>query len=90
VVDKSADFAGEAKKAGADLKETGLFTEAQPDAALQKEESLAPAAFKLTPDAPNSDPDPGVNVIMCCTLSRPCRASSLLLTRRSRRSSPRY
>ncbi|HEX4083270.1 MAG TPA: peptidyl-prolyl cis-trans isomerase [Chthoniobacteraceae bacterium] len=61
VVDKGSNFTGEAKKAGAALADSSLFSEAQPDPAFSKIPTLAQNAFKLTPDLPNSDVIEGIN-----------------------------
>ena len=61
VVDKGADFAGQAKKYGAQLTDSALFTEAQPDPALAKIPALAPNAFRLSGEYPSSDVVEGPN-----------------------------
>jgi len=61
VVDKSADFAAQAKKASAPLSQSAFFTETQPDSALAKIPSLATTAFRLTKDLPSSDVVEGQN-----------------------------
>ena len=61
VQDKGADFAGLAKKQGAQLNTTGFFTSTQPDPALAKTPALTTAAFRLSSQAPNSDVVEGAN-----------------------------
>jgi len=61
VVDKSANFADEAKKAGVTVTTTGLFSQQQPDPALANMTDGATTAFKLTADYPSSDVVQGNN-----------------------------
>jgi hypothetical protein len=61
VVDKSANFGDEAKKAGAPVSDSAQFTAAQPDPAYAKIPALATAAFRLSTDYPSSDVLEGPN-----------------------------
>jgi len=61
VVEKGADFAGLARKAGAQLGESALFTTNEPDPALSKIPELATMAFRLSTDYPSSDVIEGTN-----------------------------
>jgi peptidyl-prolyl cis-trans isomerase D len=61
VVDKSADFAGQAKKLGVQVSLTGFFSQAAPDPSLAKAPALTPMAFTLSPDQPSSDVVEGPN-----------------------------
>ena len=61
VVDKSSDFAGKAREAGAQVTTSGTFSANQPDPALDKVPALAENAFKLTADYPTSDVVEGQN-----------------------------
>jgi parvulin-like peptidyl-prolyl isomerase len=55
VVDKSANFADAAKKAGAQLTTSAFFTPSHPDPALANIPALATNAFHLSSDYPSSD-----------------------------------
>jgi len=61
VVDKSANFADQAKTAGAKLSETGLFTTSNPDPTLANIETATADAYKLSSDYPSSDVLQGEN-----------------------------
>ena len=61
VVDKGADFAGQAGKFGAQLVTSALFTSSQPDPAFDKIDGFATNAFKLGKDFPSSDVLEGQN-----------------------------
>jgi peptidyl-prolyl cis-trans isomerase D len=61
VTEKTADFSGFAKQAGAGLSLSAFFTATQPDPAWSKVPGLAPSAFKLGKDDPNSDVIDGQN-----------------------------
>jgi peptidyl-prolyl cis-trans isomerase D len=62
VVDKTANFADQAKKYGVQLSTSAFFTAAQPDPALgNKIPALATAAFRLSTDYPSSDVIEGPN-----------------------------
>jgi hypothetical protein len=61
VVDKSANFADQAKKYGAQLSMSAPFTAAQPDPALGKIPALATNVFRLSADYPSSDVLEGPN-----------------------------
>ena len=61
VVDKTANFAGEAQKAGVPVKATGFFSQDQPDPALANMTDGATAAFHLSADYPTSDVVQGNN-----------------------------
>lgn len=61
VVDKSANFADQAKKVGAPLTASAFFSQQEPDPALSRITDLAPTAFKLSADYPSSDVVEGQN-----------------------------
>jgi hypothetical protein len=61
VVDKTANFADQAKKYGAQLNTSAFFTAAQPDPALANIPALATNAFRLSSDYPSSDVLEGPN-----------------------------
>jgi parvulin-like peptidyl-prolyl isomerase len=61
VVDKSANFADQAKKFGVPLTSSAFFSQDQPDPALASITDLAPTTFKLSADYPSSDVVEGKN-----------------------------
>ena len=61
VVDKSANFADEAKKAAAPVRVSGFFTAGQPDPTLPDVAAIPTTAFKLSADYPSSDVVEGAN-----------------------------
>ena len=56
LLEKGADFKQAAAKSQLPLHETGEFTAAEPDPQLRVDAKLGAAAFKLSPQEPNSDP----------------------------------
>lgn len=56
LLEKGADFKQAAAKFQLPVHETGEFTKAEPDPQLKVDAQLGPAAFKLSPQEPNSDP----------------------------------
>jgi hypothetical protein len=56
LLEKGADFKQAAEKFHLPVHETGEFTKAEPDPQLKADQALAAAAFKLSPQEPNSDP----------------------------------
>ena len=56
LLEKGADFNETAEKFQLPVRETGEFTAASPDPQLKSDPQLTAAAFKLTPQEPNSDP----------------------------------
>jgi peptidyl-prolyl cis-trans isomerase D len=61
VVDKNANFAAQARTAGAKLTETGFFTQSNPDPAIASIETASADAYKLSSDYPSSDVLQGEN-----------------------------
>jgi hypothetical protein len=61
VVDKSANFADQAKKYGANLSETGFFSTSAPDPTLANVQAAVTDAYKLSSDYPSSDVLQGEN-----------------------------
>jgi hypothetical protein len=61
VVDKTANFDAEAKKAGVPVTTTAFFSTDQPDPAYSKIPDLGTTTFKLTSDLPSSDVIEGQN-----------------------------
>jgi hypothetical protein len=56
LLEKGADFRQAAAQFQLPVRETGEFTAAAPDPQLKVDPQLGAAAFKLTPQEPNSDP----------------------------------
>ena len=56
LLEKGADFKQVAAKFQLPVHETGEFTKAEPDPQLKADPQLGAAAFKLSPQEPNSDP----------------------------------
>src|SRR5581483_5296706 len=56
LLEKGADFKQAAAKFQLPVHETGEFTKAEPDPQLKADPQLGAAAFKLSPQEPNSDP----------------------------------
>src|SRR5256885_3599115 len=56
LLEKGADFHQVAAKLQLPVETTGEFTASAPDPKLKADPQLNPAAFKLTPQEPNSDP----------------------------------
>src|SRR5215475_5086993 len=56
LLEKGADFKQAAAKSQLAVHETGEFTAAEPDPQLKIDPKLGTAAFKLSPQEPNSDP----------------------------------
>src|SRR5215468_11358964 len=56
LLEKGSDFKQAAAKSKLSVHETGEFTAAEPDPQLKIDPKLGTAAFKLSPQEPNSDP----------------------------------
>jgi hypothetical protein len=56
LLEKGADFKQASAKSQLPVHETGEFTTAEPDPQLKVDPKLGAAAFKLSPQEPNSDP----------------------------------
>jgi peptidyl-prolyl cis-trans isomerase D len=61
VVDKTANFAQQAKQYGAPVTSSAFFTAVEPDPTLDRVPALATNAFRLSSDYPSSDVLPGQN-----------------------------